>query len=77
MVDVGESLNPAIGKINSFDAQEPKLYSISISDIGQIEGAFVQGLGYVTMEQLIKAPSDGMVLTTGPGTYKVNANLKL
>ena len=30
-------------------------------DIGQIEGAFVQGLGYVTMEEMLHG-SDGEIL---------------
>ena len=30
-------------------------------DIGQIEGAFVQGLGYVTMEEMVHGP-DGEIL---------------
>ncbi|TRY72731.1 hypothetical protein TCAL_00262 [Tigriopus californicus] len=40
-------------------------------DIGQIEGGFVQGLGYVTTEQLLMDPKSGQLLTTGPGTYKI------
>ncbi|KAL3069241.1 hypothetical protein niasHT_034471 [Heterodera trifolii] len=51
VMDVGESLNPAI-------------------DIGQIEGAFVQGYGLFTMEELKMRP-DGVRLTRGPGTYKI------
>ena len=30
-------------------------------DIGQIEGALVQGLGYVTMEEMVHGP-DGEIL---------------
>jgi len=51
VMDVGDSLNPAI-------------------DIGQIEGAFVQGYGLFTMEEL-KVSSKGVVYTRGPGTYKI------
>jgi xanthine dehydrogenase molybdopterin-binding subunit B len=40
-------------------------------DIGQIEGAFVQGQGYVTTEQILLHPSSGKMLTTGPGSYKI------
>lgn len=40
-------------------------------DIGQIEGGFVQGLGYVTTEQLLMDPKTGQMLTTDPGTYKI------
>ncbi|PIO69069.1 hypothetical protein TELCIR_09121 [Teladorsagia circumcincta] len=39
-------------------------------DIGQIEGAFVQGYGLFTMEE-IKVRPDGVRLTRGPGNYKI------
>jgi xanthine dehydrogenase molybdopterin-binding subunit B len=39
-------------------------------DRGQVEGAFVQGLGWLTAEELRVAP-DGRPLTRGPSTYKV------
>ena len=39
-------------------------------DIGQIEGAFAQGYGLFTMEEL-KVRPDGTRLTRGPGTYKI------
>ncbi|KHJ92816.1 hypothetical protein OESDEN_07284 [Oesophagostomum dentatum] len=39
-------------------------------DIGQIEGAFIQGYGLFTMEE-IKIRPDGTRLTRGPGTYKI------
>jgi xanthine dehydrogenase/oxidase len=58
VMDVGQSLNPAI-------------------DIGQIEGAFVQGFGWCTMEELIwgdaahKWVRPGQLFTRGPGTYKI------
>jgi len=39
-------------------------------DRGQIEGAFVQGLGWVTTEQL-KYSDDGKLLTHSPDTYKI------
>ncbi|CAG9785631.1 unnamed protein product [Diatraea saccharalis] len=51
VMDLGESLNPAI-------------------DIGQIEGAFMQGYGFYTMEEMLFSPS-GEALTRGPGTYKI------
>ncbi|KAM4693535.1 xanthine dehydrogenase/oxidase isoform 2-T2 [Discoglossus pictus] len=41
-------------------------------DIGQIEGAFVQGLGYFTLEELKYSP-DGYLYTRGPGMYKIPA----
>ena len=51
VMDVGESLNPAI-------------------DIGQIEGAFMQGYGLFVLEQLVHSPQ-GALLTRGPETYKI------
>lgn len=41
-------------------------------DIGQVEGAFVQGLGLFTMEELLYSP-EGSLHTRGPGTYKIPA----
>lgn len=40
-------------------------------DLGQVEGAFLQGLGLFTREELLYNPKDGMLLTRGPGTYKI------
>ena len=37
-------------------------------DIGQVEGAFVQGLGLFTMEEQLFSPN-GTLLTRGPGTF--------
>ncbi|CAL8080401.1 unnamed protein product [Orchesella dallaii] len=39
-------------------------------DIGQIEGAFMQGYGLLTMEELLYSPK-GLMLTKGPGMYKI------
>ena len=39
-------------------------------DVGQIEGGFVQGLGWVTCEELYFS-QEGKLLTTGPSTYKL------
>ncbi len=39
-------------------------------DIGQIEGGFVQGLGWLTCEELCFS-KEGKLLTTGPSTYKL------
>ncbi|XP_046572351.1 LOW QUALITY PROTEIN: xanthine dehydrogenase/oxidase-like [Haliotis rubra] len=39
-------------------------------DIGQIEGAFMQGYGLFCLEQQKISPA-GVVLTRGPGTYKI------
>ncbi|KAM5343081.1 hypothetical protein ACJ41O_014047 [Fusarium nematophilum] len=43
-------------------------------DYGQIQGAFVQGLGLFTMEEslwLRNGPSAGHLFTRGPGAYKI------
>ncbi len=53
LMDVGQSINPAI-------------------DVGQIEGAFVQGWGWLSMEDLNWTPR-GQLFTRGPGTYKIPA----
>ena len=39
-------------------------------DIGQIEGAFIQGVGLMTLEEELFSPS-GEQLTKGTGTYKI------
>ncbi len=39
-------------------------------DIGQVEGAFAQGWGWLTIEEVLFHPTGG-VLTRGPSTYKV------
>jgi len=41
-------------------------------DIGQIEGGFVQGAGWLTHEELCW-DDDGRLLTDGPATYKIPA----
>ncbi|XP_019732886.1 aldehyde oxidase 6 isoform X3 [Hippocampus comes] len=41
-------------------------------DIGQIEGAFMQGLGLFTMEELKFSPC-GLLYTRGPSQYKIPA----
>lgn len=51
VMDLGESLNPAI-------------------DVGQIEGAFMQGYGLFVLEELVYSP-EGTLFTRGPGTYKL------
>ena len=40
-------------------------------DIGQIEGAFIQGMGWLTMEELVWHPQTGMLTTHAPSTYKI------
>ncbi|KAJ6632922.1 Xanthine dehydrogenase [Pseudolycoriella hygida] len=39
-------------------------------DIGQIEGGFMQGYGYYTLEELVHSP-DGTLYSRGPGMYKI------
>ncbi|KAM3585325.1 uncharacterized protein V6R79_014495 [Siganus canaliculatus] len=41
-------------------------------DVGQVEGAFMQGLGLFTLEELHYSPQ-GVLLTRGPGSYKIPA----
>jgi xanthine dehydrogenase large subunit len=41
-------------------------------DIGQIEGAFIQGMGWLTMEELWWN-QDGVLMTSSPSTYKIPA----
>jgi len=41
-------------------------------DIGQIEGGFVQGAGWLTTEELVWS-DDGRLLTHAPSTYKIPA----
>ena len=40
-------------------------------DIGQIEGAFVQGMGWLTSEELWWHPDTGKLMTHAPSTYKI------
>jgi len=45
-------------------------------DIGQVEGAFIQGMGWLTSEELVWHPADGspkagLLLTHAPSTYKI------
>ena len=39
-------------------------------DIGQIEGGFIQGMGWLTMEE-VKWNNNGQLLTHSPSTYKI------
>ncbi len=40
-------------------------------DIGQVEGAFIQGMGWLTTEELVWHPQTGMLSTHAPSTYKI------
>ena len=39
-------------------------------DMGQVEGAFIQGMGWLTTEELVY-DADGRLLTHAPATYKI------
>jgi xanthine dehydrogenase large subunit len=43
----------------------------SAVDMGQIEGAFIQGMGWLTMEELVWHPKTGLLTTHAPSTYKI------
>jgi xanthine dehydrogenase large subunit len=40
-------------------------------DLGQVEGGFVQGMGWLTTEELVWHPKTGALLTHAPSTYKI------
>jgi len=40
-------------------------------DIGQIEGGFIQGMGWLTSEELYWHPTTGRLMTHAPSTYKI------
>ncbi len=40
-------------------------------DIGQVEGAFIQGMGWLTTEELRWHPQSGRLMTHAPSTYKI------
>ncbi|MDI3383577.1 xanthine dehydrogenase molybdopterin binding subunit [Xenophilus aerolatus] len=40
-------------------------------DIGQVEGAFIQGMGWLTTEELVWHPTTGKLTTHAPSTYKI------
>lgn len=42
-------------------------------DIGQIEGGFIQGMGWLTTEELYWHPETGKLMTHAPSTYKIPA----
>lgn len=79
-MDVGHSLNPAIdiGQVCTFSHEtstfEGDYYSAPFSSdlSSQVEGAFMQGLGLFSLEQLHYSPK-GVLLTRGPGSYKIPA----
>ena len=40
-------------------------------DIGQVEGAYIQGMGWLTTEELKWHPTTGLLTTHAPSTYKI------
>lgn len=77
VVDVGRSINPSVdvGQVSPpweglasgyVVAQCPSVPS------PQVEGAFLQGVGLFTLEQLLFSP-DGRLLTRGPSQYLIPA----
>ena len=40
-------------------------------DIGQVEGAYIQGMGWLTLEELVWHPQTGALMTHAPSTYKI------
>lgn len=40
-------------------------------DLGQVEGAFIQGMGWLTSEELVWHPQTGLLATHAPSTYKI------
>ncbi len=40
-------------------------------DTGQVEGAFIQGMGWLTTEELVWHPDSGLLVTHAPSTYKI------
>lgn len=43
-----------------------------VIDLGQIEGGYIQGMGWLTLEELVYG-DDGRLLTHAPSTYKIPA----
>lgn len=79
-MDVGHSLNPAIdigqvwiiGRLTSISKVAYCSAPFSSDLSPQVEGAFMQGLGLFTLEELHYSPR-GVLLTRGPGSYKIPA----
>lgn len=60
-------------RVNRVDILHDVGHSINPAiDRGQIEGGFVQGMGWLTMEELVYS-DDGRLMTHAPSTYKIPA----
>ena len=60
-------------RVNRVDILHDVGHSINpVIDLGQIEGGFIQGMGWLTMEELVYG-DDGQLLTHAPSTYKIPA----
>lgn len=72
VMDVGESLNPAVDVNHGLDSilYFLDILCVVVIQVGQIEGAFVQGYGLFVLEELLHSPK-GNLLTKGPSTYKI------
>lgn len=46
-------------------------------DVGQIEGAFVMGMGYFTSEEVVHSPETGAVLTNSSLVRNIKKNTLL
>ncbi|MBV8503370.1 MAG: xanthine dehydrogenase molybdopterin binding subunit [Paucibacter sp.] len=40
-------------------------------DLGQVDGAYIQGMGWLTTEELVWHPRSGLLTTHAPSTYKI------
>jgi xanthine dehydrogenase/oxidase len=47
-----------------------------VIDVGQIEGAFVQGQGWTTIEEVLISSRSGGLITRGPGGYKIPVQVR-
>lgn len=63
VMDIGKSLNPGI--------DIGQVILLLSGSYFKIEGAFLQGQGFCTIEEPLISPVTGMLLTRGPGTYKI------
>jgi xanthine dehydrogenase large subunit len=63
---------PGEGKLLRADLRHDAGRSLNPAiDLGQIEGAVIQGMGGLTREELVWHPKSGALLTHAPSTYKI------